>query len=98
MVNFRVVGYSETYRYSLSPAKFLESEVLITADSSNFNGATIRIFRHLTEPPLQIGYNERCRADIVPVIHRNYSFFKTLHFVAQCLQDFTDPTQHQVQT
>jgi hypothetical protein len=30
------VGYSETIVYSLSPAKFLENEVHITADSSNF--------------------------------------------------------------
>jgi hypothetical protein len=55
-------------------------------------------FPHLTKPLLQIGYNEGAGQKIVPAAHRNYRFFKTLHFNAQCLQDFRGYTQYQFQT
>jgi hypothetical protein len=52
----------------------------------------------LTKPPLRIGYNRGSGTEIVPDIHHNPRFFKTLHFDTQCLQDFASFTYRQVST
>ena len=86
--------YLDSEMWALAPANHLHSSRPLAFP----NIAGGKIFLHLTKAPLRIGYNGEARQKIVPYIHRNPRFFKTLHFDTQCLQDFASFTYRQVST